>query len=396
MNQILEKIKRGITEVISEPELLNKLKKNKPLKIKAGFDPTAPDLHLGHTVLLNKLRQFQDLGHIVYFLIGDFTARIGDPTGQVKARPIMSEKEIQDNTKTYKKQVFKILDPKKTKIVFNNSWYKKMRLSEVYNIISKHTVQRLIERDDFTIRKNSGKPIFMSEFIYPILQGYDSVELKADVEIGGTDQKFNMLMARDVQSSYQQEPQVVITLPLLEGLDGVNKMSKSLGNYVGINENPNEMFGKLMSVSDSLMMRYFELLTDFDLEEIKKMHPMEAKKKLALTITTRYSSLEKALSAQKQFENVFQKKESPLDINTLELEINCPKILFLDLPNLKGINLSESKNELRRLVQQKAIEINEQKINDVNYVLEAGKEYLIKIGKKKFIKIRLKYRSSLA
>ncbi|OGL39975.1 MAG: tyrosine--tRNA ligase, partial [Candidatus Schekmanbacteria bacterium GWA2_38_11] len=303
----IEIIKRGAVEIITEEELAKKLleaKKNKrPLRIKAGFDPTAPDIHLGHTVLLQKLSAFQKLGHKVIFLIGDFTALIGDPSGKSETRKPMTREEIIKNSKTYQDQVFKILDPEKTEVVFNSSWMEKISVAQLLQIASQHTVARMLERDDFSKRFKSERPIGIHEFIYPLIQGYDSVAIKADVELGGTDQKFNLLVGRDLQRFFNQEPQVIITMPLLEGLDGENKMSKSQGNYVGITETPNEIFGKLMSISDQLMLKYYELLSEVskeELEDIKadKVHPMEAKQKLAKEIVARFNSLEAARKAE--------------------------------------------------------------------------------------------------
>ena len=318
IEQQLKIIRRGAVEIISEQELVKKLEEasqqNRPLRIKAGFDPTAADIHLGHTVLLRKLRQFQDFGHTVYFLIGDFTARIGDPSGQNKMRKVLTIKEIKDNAATYKKQASKILNTKNIEVVFNSKWFDKMHGLEFGRLLTHYTATRLLERDDFAARMKEKKPLYMSELLYPILQGYDSVVLNADVEIGGSDQKFNMIVGRELQRDFNQHPQVIITLPLMEGTDGVNKMSKSLGNYIGITEKPQEMFGKIMSISDELMIKYYTLLTDEDLDSIKQLHPKQAKIKLAKLIVSQYHSQKAAQAAGEEFERVFTQRQLPQDI----------------------------------------------------------------------------------
>ncbi len=355
IKKALEIIKRGIVDLVEEEELINKLersiKEGKPLRIKAGFDPTAPDLHLGHTVLLRKLKHFQDLGHEVYFLIGDFTAMIGDPTGRSETRPALTKEQVQENAKTYQAQVFKILDPTKTKVVFNSEWFSQMKAEEVIRLCAKYTVARILERDDFKKRFEAGLPIAVHELIYPLFQAYDSVALRADVELGGTDQLFNLLIGRDIQREYGLEPQVIITTPLLEGLDGVQKMSKSLGNYVGIMEPPFEMFGKLMSIPDHLMWKYYELLTDYPLAEIERMkeaveaerlHPKEVKMNLAFLIVSQYHSEEEAKRAREEFERVFSKRELPSEMETYEItsgRIYLPK-LFKELGLLKSSSVS--------------------------------------------------------
>lgn len=394
----LEIIKRGIVDLIEEEELIKKLERyyqtGKPLKIKAGFDPTAPDLHLGHTVLLRKLKHFQDLGHEVYFLIGDFTAMIGDPTGRSETRPALTKEQVLENAKTYKEQVFKILDPEKTKVVFNSSWFSKMSAEDIIRLCAKYTVARILEREDFKKRFESGLPIAIHELIYPLFQAYDSVALEADVELGGTDQLFNLLIGRDIQREYGQEPQVIITLPLLEGLDGVQKMSKSLGNYVGIMEPPKEMFGKLMSIPDSLMWKYYELLTDLPLEEIAKMkkeveegilHPKEAKKRLARLIVSQYHSEEEALKAEEEFERVFSKRELPTEVETFEIEEGrayLPKLL-------RDLGIIKSSSEVKRLISQRAIDINKETITAEEFEFTKG-EYILRIGKKRFVKFVVK------
>ena len=395
IKQQLDLIKRGTVEIVSEEELVSKLKEAKinkrPLHIKAGFDPSAPDIHLGHTVLLRKLKHFQDLGHSVYFLIGDFTGRIGDPSGQIETRKQLSKQEVIENAKTYKRQIFKILNPKRTRIVFNSRWYEKMSFDQVIGFLSKYTVARMLERDDFTKRFKDNRPISILEFIYPLIQGYDSVVLRADVEIGGTDQKFNLLVGRELQREFGHAPQIIITMPLLEGTDGINKMSKSLNNYIGINESPKDMFGKLMSISDGLMWRYFELLTDLDLESIKKLHPKEAKLKLASEITKEYQGDREARVARQEFERVFKDKELPEDIVQQKIFIPGNKIPLVNLLDygLKILYTGNSKNELRRLMQQGAVKINSMKISDINYELEVNKEYLIQIGRRSFVKVVL-------
>ncbi len=392
----LKIIKRGVVEIIQEDELLEKLKESfitgKPLRVKAGFDPTAPDLHLGHTVLLNKMRQFQELGHEVIFLIGDFTGMIGDPTGKSETRKALTKEEVLKNAETYKEQVFKILDSKKTIVDFNSRWLEPLTAKDMIFLAAKYTVARMLERDDFSKRYELGKPIGIHEFMYPLLQGYDSVALRADVELGGTDQKFNLLVGRELQREYGQRPQTVITMPLLEGLDGVNKMSKSLGNYVGITEPPKEIFGKLMSISDELMLRYYELLSELSLEDFEKLkediktgkkHPFEAKKELAMEIVRRFYNHEEAKKAREEFERVFSRHEIPEHIPEYEVkdEKNLIDILF-------EASIVASKSEAKRLVQQKAIEINGEKILDINFKVAPGKECIVKVGKRKFLRLK--------
>ena len=377
-------IKRGTSEIISLDELKDKLKvsvkESRPLRIKAGFDPTAPDLHLGHTVLLRKLRQFQDLGHTVLFLIGDFTARIGDPSGQNKARPPMSDEDIKRNASTYKSQVYKILDPGKTEIVFNNDWFSRMSIYELTALMSHASVSQIIAREDFQQRLKKQREIRINEFIYPLLQAYDSVHLKADIELGGMDQKFNLLLGRELQRDFGQPEQVVIMLPLLEGTDGVHKMSKSLGNYIGINEAPGQIFGKVMSISDELMHKYYELLTDEDLAQVKNSHPKEAKERLASLLVSQYHGPSEALKAKEEFSRVFQGKEMPADIP--EYKIN-QQIKILELLHLS--NLVKSKNEARRLIRQGAVSFNEQRIADENFLVSGSG--VIKAGNRRFLKV---------
>ena len=385
IEQQLEIIKRGAVEIISEVELRKKLERsiatNKPLNIKAGFDPTAPDLHLGHTVLLQKLRQFQDLGHNVFFLIGDFTGRIGDPSGRSELRKQLTPEEVTKNAQTYKKQVSKVLDIHKLKVVFNGQWFDKMNGLEFMQLMTHYTATRMLERNDFANRVKEGRPIYLSEFMYPLLQGYDSVMLEADVEIGGTDQIFNLLMGRELQKDFNQEQQVVLTMPLLEGTDGVQKMSKSYGNYVGINEPAADIFGKIMSISDELMFKYYTLLTNEDLGDIKNMHPKEAKLKLAEIITTQYHSQKEALEARNGFEKVFSSKELPEDIQ--EFKISSEKANIIDV--LIASKLVSSKNEARRLRTQGGITINGEVLKSEEITVTDG--IVLKVGKRRFLKL---------
>jgi len=394
----LELIRRGAVEIISEKDLLDKLhksqKENKPLKIKAGFDPSAPDIHIGHTVLLKKLRDFQDAGHIVYFLIGDFTGRIGDPTGQSVIRKQLTKAEVMENAKTYEKQVFKVLDKEKTKVVFNSQWFEKMSPVDMLKLASHSTVAQMLVRDDFSKRYKEQKPISMIEFMYPLLQGYDSVVLEADIELGGTDQKFNLLIGRDLQIAYGQAPQVVITMPLLVGTDGVNKMSKSLNNYISINDPAKVIFGKVMSISDDTMFTYYELLTNKDLQQIKNMHPMEAKKNLAKNIIQQYYDKTAAEEADKDFEKRIQKGDHFTDLPAKEIKMGETGLtggkLSLSLLLCDMESLVKSRSEFRRLIDSSSIIVNGEKIKDIDYGLELDKEYCIKIGRLRFLKIRLK------
>lgn len=394
-----EIIKRGTVEIILEEDLKKKLerayKENKPLKIKVGFDPTAPDIHLGHTVLLEKMRQFQELGHEVIFLIGDFTGMIGDPSGKTETRKPLTREEVLKNAETYKEQVFKILDSKKTVIMFNSEWFNAMTALDMCRLAGAETVARMLEREDFKKRFTEGRPISILEFLYPLLQAYDSVYLKADIELGGTDQKFNLLMGRQLMKIYGMEEQVIIMMPLLEGLDGVQKMSKSLGNYIGINEPADEMFGKIMSINDELMLKYYELLSHIsvqELEELKrgikegKLNPRDAKEALAVEIVTRYHGREQAERAKERFIKLFREKDIPEDI--LEVEIKdegegvwIPKIL-------KEQGLSKSTSEAIRLIKQNAVRINNEVVDNSDTKLKRG-DYIIKVGKKRFLKVRI-------
>jgi tyrosyl-tRNA synthetase len=385
----LERLSRGVIEIIQPDELESKLEKKKHLIVKAGFDPTAPDLHLGHTVLLNKLRLFQDLGHHVIFVIGDFTAMIGDPSGVSETRKPLSRDQVGQNAETYKHQVFKILDKTRAEIRFNSEWLGAMSVIEFAELGSKQTVARMLERDDFKNRFKEGKDITILEFYYPLMQGYDSIKLKADVELGGTDQKFNLLMGRTLQRRYGQEPQVVMTLPLLEGTDGVRKMSKSLGNYIGIQDPPSEIFGKIMFISDELMMRYYELLTEHDLSVIRSMHPMEAKKRLAGEIAARFHGEAAAQSARLAFEKTHEQREFPLQ-EAITLPRSATITAARDIVQvLAEAKLVKSKSEARRLIQQGAVDVDGQQITDMNHTLIRGKTYQIKVGKKRFATIKV-------
>jgi len=389
-------IKRGADEILLEAELVEKLKKNKPLRIKAGFDPTAPDLHLGHTVLINKLRQFQDLGHEILFLIGDFTGMIGDPTGKSATRPPLTRDDVIENARSYEQQIFKILDPTKTLVMFNSSWMNEMSPADLIQLAAKHTVARMLERDDFSKRYKGGQPIAIHEFLYPLIQGYDSVAMKADVELGGTDQKFNLLVGRELQKHYDQEPQVVLTMPILEGLDGVQKMSKSLNNYIGIDEAPDEMFGKIMSISDELMWRYFELLSFLPEEDIEKfkqdieegINPRDIKFILGEELVARFHSEAEAVQARENFIARFQKGAMPDDIPELELTTVDGKLAIANL--LKEANLTKSTSESLRMLKQGAVKIDGERVEDKALELIAGSEHIYQVGKRRFAKVALK------
>ena len=396
VNEQLALIKQGCHEIIREEELQARLEKaratGKPLRVKAGFDPTAPDLHLGHTVLIQKLKHFQDLGHQVIFLIGDFTGLIGDPSGKSETRPPLTEEEVKANAVTYERQIFKILDPEKTVIDFNSRWMKPMQAQDLIRLAARHTVARMLEREDFHKRYASQTPIGIHEFLYPLIQGYDSVALEADVELGGTDQKFNLLVGRDLQREYGQAPQVVITLPLLEGLDGVQKMSKSLGNYVGITEPPGEMFGKLMSISDPLMLRYFELLTDITPGELAQLqadlasgakHPRQVKEDLAVALVTRYHGQQAAKEAAREFARLFREKALPEEIEELAVLAGGPKLWLPKV--LVEAGLAASTSEARRLITQGGVQVEGEKVADPNLELAPRKEpYRLKVGKRRF------------
>jgi tyrosyl-tRNA synthetase len=400
LDEQLALIKKGCQEIIREEELKEKLEKSlasgKPLRVKAGFDPTAPDLHIGHTVLIQKLKHFQDLGHQVVFLIGDFTGLIGDPSGKSETRPPLTEEEVKANAATYERQIFKVLDPERTVIDFNSRWMKPMQAQDLIRLAARHTVARMLERDDFHKRMVSQTPIAIHEFLYPLIQAYDSVALEADVELGGTDQKFNLLVGRDIQREYGQEPQIVITLPLLEGLDGVQKMSKSLGNYVGIDEPPREMFGKMMSVPDSLMLRYYELLSDISPEDLAKLtrdlesgakHPRDAKEELAREITARYHGDAAAADAAREFAHIFREGGLPEEIEEAVLTAATDRVWLPKV--LMEAGLTASTSEARRLISQGGVQVDGEKITDVNAEMPAGQTFLLQVGKRRFKRVNL-------
>lgn len=395
----LEVFWRGTAEIISEEELVQKLKKGRPLRVKLGVDPSAPDLHLGHTVPLRKLKQLQDIGHRIIFLIGDFTGRIGDPTGRSETRKQLSAEEINENAETYKEQVFKILDPAKTIVEYNSSWLASLTFSDVIKLAGKYTVARMLERDDFARRYREGRPIGIHEFMYPLMQGYDSIVLQADVEIGGTDQKFNLLMGRHLQREMGQEPQICLTLPILEGLDGVNKMSKSLGNHIGIYDPPAEMYGKTMSLPDHLMVRYFELVTNVSLEEIREikeglnqgtLHPRDVKMRLAREIVALYHDHAAAREAEDSFKAVFQRGDLPTEIPEVSLareELQDGRIWVARLLVLLG--LAKSNSEARRLIKQGGVTIAGERIDDPERDIVPAAGMIVQVGKRRFVKIMM-------
>ena len=393
--EAIELITRGTEEILVEEELKKKLDSGKKLNVKAGFDPTAPDLHLGHTVLINKLRQFQTLGHNIIFLIGDYTGMIGDPSGKSATRPPLSAEEIKENSKTYEKQIFKILDPDLTTVAFNSSWMNKMNAADLIRLASHHTVARMLERDDFDKRYKSNQAISIHEFLYPLIQGYDSVALDADVELGGTDQKFNLLVGRQLQELHGKSPQVVITMPILEGLDGSQKMSKSLGNYIGVDEPAKEMFGKIMSISDNLMWRYFELLSFKNLEEIEQFkkqvetgtNPRDIKFELAQEIITRFHDLKSAQVAKNDFVKRFSDNAIPDVIDDIEIKVCDKGIVFANL--LKETQLVSSTSDAHRMIKQAAVKIDGKRVDDGKQILEAGFSAVIQVGKRKFIRVKL-------
>lgn len=395
INEALEVIKRGCDELLVEQELVEKLKTGRPLRVKAGFDPTAPDLHIGHTVLINKLRQLQDLGHEVYFLIGDFTGMIGDPTGKSATRPPLTKEQVRENAKSYTEQVYKILNPELTRVVFNSSWMENLGASGVIRLAATHTVARMLERDDFSKRYRGNQPIAIHEFLYPLLQGYDSVELKADLELGGTDQKFNLLMGRELQKHFGCAPQCILTMPLLEGLDGVSKMSKSLGNYVGINESPQEIFGKLMSASDELMWRYIELLSFEPLVTIRQWkreveagrNPRDIKVMFAQELVARFHSRQAAESALADFEARFQKGALPEDMPEIVLTAGPEGLAVGQL--LKQAALVASTSEALRMIEQGGVRIDGEKISDKGLILNVGAVVVAQVGKRKFARITI-------
>ncbi len=393
VQEAMAEIRRGADEILVEKELIEKLESGKPLRIKAGFDPTAPDLHLGHTVLLNKLKQFQDMGHQILFLIGDFTGMIGDPTGKNVTRQPLTPEQVKQNAVTYQEQVFKILDREKTEVVFNSHWMNDMSSADMIRLASNHTVARMLERDDFHKRYTNGQPIAIHEFLYPLIQGYDSVVLEADVELGGTDQKFNLLMGRELQKSYGKPAQCILTMPILEGLDGVQKMSKSLNNYIGINDSPKDIFGKLMSISDDLMWRYIELLSFRNVTEIDEWrqqveqgrNPIEIKKEFAEEMVARFHGEQAGSDARLGFENQFKKGELPDDIPDLTLSVGAEGMLIANV--LKEAGLTSSTSDAMRMIKQGAVKIDGEKVSDKSMLIQAGLEGVFQVGKRKFARI---------
>ena len=392
---VISELSRGTDEILLEQELIEKLKTGKPLRIKTGFDPTAPDLHLGHTVLINKMRQFQEFGHQVIFLIGDFTALIGDPSGKNATRPPLTHEQVMANAETYKAQVFKILHPDKTEIRFNSEWMEKLGAAGMVTLAARHTVARMLERDDFKNRFNNNVPIAIHEFLYPLVQGYDSVALNADVELGGTDQKFNLLIGRELQKQYKKPQQVILTVPLLEGLDGIKKMSKTSGNYIAIEDTPKEMFGKIMSISDQLMWRYFELLSFKSSREMTSLknqvenglNPRDAKFALAEEIIARFHSKHDADTAKQQFIDQFSKGAMPQDMPILELSVAASGLPIANL--LKQANLVETTSTALRMIKQGAVRVDGEKISDCRLIFEVGTEHVYQVGKRKFAKVSL-------
>jgi len=391
----LAELERGAQEVLVAAELARKLQRGTPLRVKAGFDPTAPDLHLGHTVLLNKMRQFQQFGHEVIFLIGDFTGLIGDPSGRNATRPPLTPEEVQANARTYEQQVFKILDPERTRVDFNSRWFGSMPASRLIEISGRHTVARMLERDDFAKRYKEGRPIAIHEFLYPLVQGYDSVALEADVELGGTDQKFNLLVGRQLQGAYGQEPQIVITMPLLEGTDGVNKMSKSLGNYIGIAEDPAAMFGKVMSISDELMWRYFELLSFRPLAEIARLrrsaqqgrNPRDIKLELARELVARFHDAAVAEQAQRDFTARVSEKAVPSDLPAKVVKVDVGGLKLANV--LKEAGLAASTSEANRKIEEGAVRIDGTRVTDRGLTLAAGAEHVFQVGSRRFARLKL-------
>jgi tyrosyl-tRNA synthetase len=395
IDEALSVIRRGTEEILLEEELIEKLKSNRPLRVKAGFDPTAPDLHLGHTVLLNKMRQLQELGHEIMFLIGDFTGMIGDPSGKNETRPPLTEAQVQANALTYQQQVFKILDPKKTKIMFNSEWINKLSPADLIKLAATHTVARMLERDDFHKRYQSGQAIAIHEFLYPLLQGYDSVAMQADIELGGTDQKFNLLMGRELQKHFGQKPQIILTMPLLPGLDGVRKMSKSLGNYIGIDESADQIFGKLMSISDETMWLYFELISFRSLEEIQAlraevasgMNPRDVKFLLGEEIVARFHGFDAGKQAQANFVAQFQKGQIPDELPEVEVVVGDKGMSIAHV--MKAAQLTASTSEANRLIEGGGVRVDGERIEDKNSLLTQNKTIILQVGKRKFAKVRL-------
>jgi len=404
INKQLKILKQGVSDLISEEDLKEKLieaqKEDRPLRVKLGLDPTAPDIHLGHTVVLKKLKQFQDLGHEVYLIIGDFTGRIGDPSGKSKTRKQLSEEEVKENARTYEKQFSKILDKDKTKLVFNSSWLGDMDFEDVIKLSSKYTVARMLERDDFHNRYQANKPISIHEFFYPLMQGYDSVAIEADIELGGTDQRFNLLVGRNLQKEYDQEPQVLVMMPILEGLDGTEKMSKSLDNYIGVEDKPSEMYGKVMSIPDDLIVRYYELVTNVDVDKVKEIkedievnnvNPMQYKKDLAYIIVKEFHGEAKAKEAAQEFENVFSKGGLPEDIPEVEIsedQLEDGELWIVKIVAATG--LVDSNSEARRMIKQGAVTIDDKKYEKINLDLEVKDGMIVQIGKRRYAKLRVK------
>jgi len=394
-DQSVVELSRGADEILVKDAFIEKLKEGRPLRIKAGFDPTAPDLHLGHTVLINKLRQFQDAGHQVLFLIGDFTGMIGDPTGKSITRKSLTPEEIQANARTYEEQIFKILDPEKTEVMFNSAWLNKMTTAELIQLAAKHTVARMLERDDFNKRYKDGQPIAIHEFLYPLIQGYDSVAMKADLELGGTDQKFNLLVGRQLQQVYGQKPQVVMTMPILEGLDGVQKMSKSLNNYIGIADSPTDMFGKIMSISDELMWRYFLLLSFRPMAEVEQWraaceqgaNPRNYKVNLALEIIARFHSQSLAEKALADFEARFKHGVVPDEMDEVQLMATAAQIQIANI--LKDAGLTKSTSEAMRMVKQGAVKIDGEKVSDPKLAVAVGSTHVVQVGKRKYARVSI-------
>ncbi len=397
INEQMDLIKKGTAQILSEEELEQKITKsiktNVPLRIKQGFDPTAPDIHLGHTVGIRKLREFQTLGHQIVLIVGDYTAMVGDPSGKSETRPRLTREQVLTNAQTYEEQFFKILDKSKTEVQYNGVWFSKMTFTEVMNLASKVTVARIMERDDFTKRFKGGIPISLHEFFYPLMQGYDSVAIKSDVELGATEQMFNLLAARNIQREHGMEPQVALTLPVLEGVDGKGRMSKSAGNYIGIDEPANDMFGKVMSIPDEIMLKYFTLLTDYSLRQLKEVeeklqdsgfNPMLLKKELGRTIVTQYHNVESAKSAQEAFESVFSKGKLPDDIQINKLTKEDTSELFVKI--LTKYRLTATNGDARRMIKQGAVKLNDEKVTDLNFVLSAKGEHIVKVGKRRFAK----------
>jgi tyrosyl-tRNA synthetase len=395
IDETLSIIRRGTEEILVEEELVEKLKSGRPLRVKAGFDPTAPDLHLGHTVLLNKMRQLQDLGHEILFLIGDFTGMIGDPSGKNETRPPLTREQVNENALTYQKQVFKVLDPKKTKIMFNSTWGDKLTAVDLIKLAATHTVARMLERDDFHKRFTSEQPIAIHEFLYPLLQGYDSVAMEADIELGGTDQKFNLLMGRELQKHYGLKPQIIITLPLLPGLDGVKKMSKSLNNYIGIDESPEQIFGKVMSLSDESMWLYFELVSFRTLDDIKKLrddvnqgtNPRDIKFLLAEEIAARFHDAEAGKRAREQFISQFQQGKMPDDMPEIKVSVGAAGMLIANV--MKAAGLVESTSEANRMLQQGAVRLDGERVENRNLLINAEKTFILQVGKRRFAKVTI-------